>query len=750
MTSSQKEVLDLRVSYEEEIRQLRHENKLLRHKLYFFNDLCISLSNSIDLIFDSKSWKIGSIIINLIRKITGKNKEELSKVISKELQLCLEQSSVEIIKKNKVKEEKVDIIISVFNAKDDVENCINSIFRNTLEDKFRLLIIDDCSDYEVSQWLKNKIKEYSNVELIYNSENLGYTKSINKGLKKVNQKKVVILNSDVVVTPKWLELMLECMDITKAACVGPLSNAASWQSTPELFDQNNDWIINDIPHGFSIDEFSEFVYILSEERFPSVPILNGFCVLYDKKVFDDIGLFDENLFPTGYGEENDFFIRAKSKGYSFRVDDRLFIFHAKSKSFNHERRKVLSENGNKALVKKYGVEVLDKNNELMKVNKILNEIRTRHLLYEVQYNKVIEGKYPKVTFLLTAGANGGGTHSVIQEAYGMKELGVDVKVIILEKYKVDFLRSYDQIINTKVIEICNSEVGILKSGRVDNGVVVATMYTTVPLVKQIKLSHPQVQIAYYIQDYEPYFFEQNSVQYKLAYNSYELMKNELMFAKTNWLCNEVYEKHSARMVKIKPSLDQSIYSSQVSFVPEVPFVISAMIRPSTKRRSPVETYQVLKWLKEKYKDKVCIEIFGCEDSELSSLKQDNGKFSCFNHGVIKREKVSDILKRSYVFLDLSTYQAFGRTGLEAMASATVTFLPTQGGVHEYAVDETNCFLVDVKDIDNIKSKLINIMEDTHLGKKIIIEAKKTSENYDILSAVLSELSIFRNWMKINA
>lgn len=48
---------------------------------------------------------------------------------------------------------------------------------------------------------------------------------------------------------------------------------------------------------------------------------------------------DENLFPVGYGEENEFAFRASAAGFKLVVQPSSYAFHHKTKSFTEEERK---------------------------------------------------------------------------------------------------------------------------------------------------------------------------------------------------------------------------------------------------------------------------------------------------------------------------------------------------------------------------------------------------------------------------
>ena len=62
-----------------------------------------------------------------------------------------------------------------------------------------------------------------------------------------------------------------------------------------------------------------------------------------RDVINDIGYLDEDNFGEGYGEEDDYVLRARKAGWGIVWADDVFVFHAQSRSFSHERRKILSQ-----------------------------------------------------------------------------------------------------------------------------------------------------------------------------------------------------------------------------------------------------------------------------------------------------------------------------------------------------------------------------------------------------------------------
>jgi glycosyltransferase involved in cell wall biosynthesis len=111
--------------------------------------------------------------------------------------------------------------------------------------------------------------------------------------------------------------------------------------------------------------------------------------------------------------------------------------------------------------------------------------------------------------------------------------------------------------------------------------------------------------------------------------------------------------------------------------------------------------------------------------------------------------VSDILRKSDIFLDLSEYQAFGRTGLEAMACGCVPVLPSIGGVSEYAINNHNSLIVNTKldDLENIVSVTSELVCDKEMISKMKVAAINTSHEYSIEYAAQSVIDLFATHIK---
>jgi glycosyltransferase involved in cell wall biosynthesis len=168
--------------------------------------------------------------------------------------------------------------------------------------------------------------------------------------------------------------------------------------------------------------------------------------------------------------------------------------------------------------------------------------------------------------------------------------------------------------------------------------------------------------------------------------------------------------------------------------------ISAMIRPQTPRRGADRTMRVFSRLYREFQDIVQFDIFGCY-SNSENMKQLETNFEFNNHEVLIREEVADLLAKSDVFVDLSDYQAFGRTALEAMACGATAIVPQYGGVDEYAVNNVNSLIVDSFNEDQVYQCLRRLILDRAFLFRLKNESLKTASNYSSHQAAVSELTL---------
>ena len=298
-----------------------------------------------------------------------------------------------------------------------------------------------------------------------------------------------------------------------------------------------------------------------------------------------------------------------------------------------------------------------------------------------------EGK--RVLFALPVLDRGGGANVVFSEARALAQFGVEARVFNLAAHRAAFEASYPA---PPVPVIYGHTWDIVGLGWPYDAVVATANVSVEWIAPLVSAPKPPV-LGYYVQDYEPLFYPEGSRDRAKAEASYGLVPGLRRFAKTEWNAATVREKTGLSCDVIGPSFDVDTFRPRLGPLPDAPVRIAAMIRPSTPRRQPQFTLEVLREVARTHGEKVEILLFGVEDSDpaLASLPLD------FPHrflGVLHERALAALFSQVHVFADFSSYQAMGLTALEAMGAGAAVLVPRAGGSDSFARDGENAVLVD--------------------------------------------------------
>lgn len=273
--------------------------------------------------------------------------------------------------------QSIDIVICVKDALEDVRRCLESVFGAKARAHHRIVLVDDGSAHDTRTYLEEVAAGRTNIVLERNGEALGYTRAANQGLARSSADCVILLNSDTIVTDWWAEKLAEALFGTPGAgLVGPLSNAASFQSIPSLERSGGQTAINPLPPGTTPEDMNLLCETWAEGRhFPRVPLVHGFCFGIARQLIDRIGYFDDLHFPKGYGEENDYCFRATDAGFDGVVATDTFVFHAKTRSYTPADRRKLVATGSATLRELFGAARIRRATASMASNPVLNHMR---------------------------------------------------------------------------------------------------------------------------------------------------------------------------------------------------------------------------------------------------------------------------------------------------------------------------------------------------------------------------------------
>jgi FkbM family methyltransferase len=229
----------------------------------------------------------------------------------------------------------VAVILPVYRDVEMTKRCILAAMPNILSiPTARIVAINDASPDDGMQFIledfaKNWPKHFM---VLQNQENLGFVKTVNKGLSLFEQYDVVLLNSDVVVPKNWLtRLMDEAYSINNIGTVTPFSNNATICSFPYFLQENF------APFNLDVDTI-DAVFRAHKLPCAEAPTGVGFCMYIRRACLDEIGYLDEEKFGKGYGEENDLCQRALKKGWLNLLSPNIYAYHEGGASFSSDKQ----------------------------------------------------------------------------------------------------------------------------------------------------------------------------------------------------------------------------------------------------------------------------------------------------------------------------------------------------------------------------------------------------------------------------
>lgn len=586
----------------------------------------------------------------------------------------------------------VEIVVCVHNAPEEVRECLASLARHTDLNRHTLLLIDDGSGEETARFLREFVARHP-CRLIRHEEAWGYTRSANHGLDQTTAPAVVLLNSDTVVCGGWLEALLEAAQFPGTACVGPLSNAASWQSIPHQRDEHTGWAVNEVPDGLDVQEFANLLRRHHQPLFPQVHLVNGFCLLITREALDAVGRLDEQSFPRGYGEEDDFAIRCLDAGFSHRIADHCYVFHQKSRSFTPEGRSALVQKSARALKQKHGrarltslVQSMVLNEELLRGRCSARGCRQREAAAEdlPPALRSLSILWPQ-PHLRTVG----GIRRVIEMSNRLVGQGHRVVIATPEGKAPEWLPLRADVVAARKLATMTEPFDVVLWSDPD----------TVPLCR---LARGRCHVVYHLAAYALYRQENENLKYFYS------LPGAFHVANSAWTAEQI--RHRVAVAGIFPGAVDHAQFRPWPQTAEFDVVCYGSTRPHKGTDTIVEACRGLRLLKL---------------ADINPPQQEMARHLC----------------RGRVFVSACWHEGFNLCGLEAFACGVPVAMTDDGGSRDYVRNGENALVVPVGDAVALRAAIDRLLQDQELRLKVI-EAGIACALKSSWSAVTSRFEAF--------
>lgn len=224
----------------------------------------------------------------------------------------------------------VDLVMPVYGGRALALQAIDSVLGATTREAFELVVVDDASPDALLRDELQTLAEAGLITLLENERNVGFVGTVNRGIALHPGRDVVLLNSDVCVFGDWLDRLLAALRTPRTATATPFSNAATILSYPATLCENR------VSADVEVAQWDRFCGAM-DMPVVEIPTGVGFCMAVSRACLDQIGALDEHRFGRGYGEENDFCLRATAAGWRHVAATSLFVWHRGGASFADER-----------------------------------------------------------------------------------------------------------------------------------------------------------------------------------------------------------------------------------------------------------------------------------------------------------------------------------------------------------------------------------------------------------------------------
>ncbi len=224
----------------------------------------------------------------------------------------------------------LSICIVSYQTRDYLQRCLDSIRVHPPQRPFEIIIVDNGSTDGTPELL---CKTFSQVMLIQNSQNVGYTAAMNQALRRAQGEFLVQLNPDTEVYEGAFDLLADFLEAhPEVGICGPkvLNPDGSLQrpcrrgeSTPLAVVAHFSGLDRLFPNNPKLAQY--WMSYRHEDEIHAVAGVSGSCMMIRRAVVEQIGYLDERFFA--YQEDADYCFRARQAGWKVMYVPTARVLH---------------------------------------------------------------------------------------------------------------------------------------------------------------------------------------------------------------------------------------------------------------------------------------------------------------------------------------------------------------------------------------------------------------------------------------
>lgn len=217
---------------------------------------------------------------------------------------------------------EVSIVIPVHNALALTRECVRSIETAGARLSYEIIVMDNGSAPDVEAWARTQRSPH--FHYLRDPEPLGFARAVNRGAARAGGETLIILNSDTVVTPGWMEALHDAL--LSDPSLGALTPSTNAAGDPAQMDFAT--VERPLEEALAIRA--------AQTRAPNLLYLpqriTFFCAALRRSVWQDLGGLDE-AYPIGNFEDDDLCLRLRVAGYRLAVAQHAFVYHHNNATF---------------------------------------------------------------------------------------------------------------------------------------------------------------------------------------------------------------------------------------------------------------------------------------------------------------------------------------------------------------------------------------------------------------------------------